>query len=69
MNIVIEAPAEFDPVELLFLAQDKLGIRRADFAVVLGIELNTLDKWAAKIRNPGKAWRIRAAELQKQWQL
>lgn len=69
MNIIIEAPAEFDPVELLFLAQNKHGIRRADFAVALGVEFNTLEKWAARIRNPSKPWRIRAAELREKWNL
>ena len=69
MNIIIEAPPEFDPIELLFLAQNKLGIRRADFAVVMGVELNTVDKWAAKIYQPSKPWRIRAAELREKWNL
>lgn len=69
VQIEIEPPAEFDPVELLFLAQNKLGIGRKDFAVAFGIEFNTLEKWAAKIRNPSKPWRIRAAELRKQWDL
>jgi hypothetical protein len=70
MNIVIEDPPEYNPVELIHLAQHALPtLRYHHFAIVFKCEPNTVARWMCGAKNPSKANRVWAAELKRRWGL
>jgi len=70
MNILIEEPPEYNPVELIHLAKSaQPTLRYADFAVVFKCEIPTIARWMCGNRKPSKPQRIWAAELKRKWGL
>ncbi|MDJ0555008.1 MAG: hypothetical protein QNJ68_11295 [Microcoleaceae cyanobacterium MO_207.B10] len=56
---------EVDPLSLLYLRED---LTRDSLALMLGVARDTVDKWAAKRRNPPRPVRRLAAEILNRWQ-
>ncbi|MCC3409379.1 MAG: hypothetical protein JGK17_28250 [Microcoleus sp. PH2017_10_PVI_O_A] len=70
MNILIEEPEEFNPVDLIRLAQyHDSSLRYRHFAIVFKCELHTIQRWMCGIAKPNKAYRLWAAELKQKWGL
>lgn len=63
MSIVAEETAELNPVELFFLS----GMKRDDFADLMGVQKQTIDTWCAGIYKPNRQARRLAAEIHKNW--
>jgi len=69
MHIVIEEPPEYDPVELIRLAQRvKPELRYKDLAIAFKCEPNTIARWMCGVKNPSKLHRVWAAELKRRWE-
>lgn len=56
---------EIDPLSLLYLRED---LTRDSLALMLGVARDTVDKWAAKRRQPPRPVRRLAAEILIRWQ-
>ncbi len=70
MNIVIQEPPEYNPVDLIHLAKHASpGLKYADFAIAFKCETCTIGRWMCGLRKPAVAHRIWAAELKKKWGL
>ncbi len=70
MNIVIEEPPEYNPVDLIHAAKRASpSLKYADFAIAFKCEICTIGRWMCGIRKPTIAHRIWAAELKKKWGL
>lgn len=70
MNIIIEEPPEYNPVELIHLAKNASpSLRYADFAIAFKCEPNTIGRWMCGVKNPSKLHRVWAAELKRRWEL
>lgn len=70
MNIVIEEPPEFNPVELIHLAKHASpSLKYADFAIAFKCEVCTIGRWMCGNIKPSSAHRIWAAELKRRWGL
>lgn len=63
MTILTDEATELNPVDLYFLS----GMRRDDFAELMGIQKQTLDTWCAGIREPSRQARRLAAEVHRNW--
>ena len=68
-TLEIVQPEEFCPIALLDLAIKKFRVKCYEFAVVFGIEAQTISAWRCGSRNPTRQNRIRAAQLRKEWGL
>ncbi|MEG5173240.1 hypothetical protein [Microcoleus sp. B3-D7] len=60
-------PEEFDPVELLFKAQNRFNWSLEQFAISFGWEVSTIQKWKERQKFSRQA-RIRAATLKREWE-
>jgi DNA-binding transcriptional regulator YiaG len=70
MNILIEEPPEYNPVDLIRLAQQASPtLRYRHFAIAFKASPNTVARWMCGSKNPSKMHRIWAAELKRRWQL
>ena len=69
MNIIIEHPQEFNPVELIRLVQAQTSLTYREIAIAFSCEPNTIAKWMCGAKKPSKAYRIWAGELKKKWNL
>jgi len=70
MNIIIEEPPEYNPVELIRLAKNAVPtLKYVDFAICFKCEICTIGRWMCGSKNPSKAHRVWAAELKKKWGL
>jgi DNA-binding transcriptional regulator YiaG len=65
----LEEPEEFDPIKLLEMAMKKFRLKVYEFAIVFGLEQDTIYKWRSGKDKPGRLARIRAATLKKEWGL
>ncbi len=63
----IVEPEEFDPIELLFKAQNRYNWSLEKFAICFGWEVSTIQKWKEKQKFSRQA-RIRAATLKRDWE-
>jgi len=66
-TLEIVEPEEFCPIALLDLAIKKFRVKCYEFAVVFGIEAQTISAWRCGSRVPTRQNRIRAASLKKEW--
>ena len=66
-TLKIVQPEEFCPIALLDLAIKKFRVKCYEFAVVFGIEAQTISAWRCGSRVPTRQNRIRAASLKKEW--
>lgn len=70
MNILIEDPPEYNPVELIRLAQRASpSLRYRHLAIAFKVAPNTVARWMCGAKNPSRMHRIWAAELKRRWQL
>ena len=70
MNILIEEPPEYNPVELIRLAQQASPtLRYRHFAIAFKCEPCTVARWMCGNIRPSTAHRIWAAELKRKWEL
>lgn len=70
MSILIEEPPEYNPVELIRLAQQaESSLRYYHFAIAFKVSETTIGRWMCGDRNPPTLYRVWAAELKKRWQL
>lgn len=65
----LKEPEEFDPIELLEIVRKKFRINIWQFAIIFGLEEDTIYKWNSGKKKPGRLARIRAATLKKEWGL
>ena len=56
---------EIDPLTLLYIRE---GLTRDSLALMLGVARDTVDKWAAKRRQPSRPICRLAAEILARWQ-
>ncbi len=56
---------EIDPLTLLYIRE---GLTRDSLALMLGVARDTVDKWAAKRRQPSRPIRRLAAEILARWE-
>jgi len=70
MHIVIEEPPEYNPVELIRLAQQAApNLRYQDFAIAFNCSTTSVARWMCDAARPSKMHRIWAAELKIRWGL
>lgn len=70
MNILIEEPPEYDPVELIRSAQRAVPtLKYHDFAIAFKCQPNSVARWMCGAARPSKLHRIWAAELKRRWSL
>jgi hypothetical protein len=70
MNIVIEEPPEYNPVELIRIAQAKMpSLRYRHFAIAFKCDVVTIGRWMCGNMKPSMPHRIWAAELKNKWGL
>ena len=70
MNIIIEEPPEYNPVDLIHLAKHASpSLKYADFAIAFKCEICTVGRWMCGAKKPSKAYRVWAAELKRRWDL
>lgn len=68
MNILIEEPTEYSPVELIRLAQQALPtLRYRHFAIAFKYEPNTIGRWMCGVKNFSKLHRVWAAVGRSAW--
>jgi DNA-binding transcriptional regulator YiaG len=65
----LKEPEEFDPIELLEMAMKKFRLKIWQFAMIFGLDQDTIYKWRSGKDKPGRLARIRAATLLKEWNL
>ncbi|MEG3899792.1 MULTISPECIES: hypothetical protein [unclassified Microcoleus] len=70
MNILIEEPPEYNPVELIRAAQrESPALKYHHFAIAFKATPNTIARWMCGAKNPSIQHRVWAAELKKRWNL
>lgn len=70
VNILIEEPPEYNPVELIRLAQQASPtLKYRHFAIAFKCAENTVARWMCGAKNPSVQHRVWAAELKRRWNL
>ena len=70
MNIIIQEPQEYSPVELIRLAQyHNPKLKYADFAIAFNCNTDTIAKWMCGMSKPSKGYYLWAAQLKDEWGL
>lgn len=70
MKIIIETPEEFNPIELIRLAQSVEGaLTYKDLAIAFACSQGTIAKWMCGYRKPAHSYWLWAGELKKKWNL
>lgn len=65
ISLIETETQEIDPLTLLYIRE---GLTRDSLALMLGVARDTVDKWAAKRRQPSRSIRRLAAEILGRWQ-
>lgn len=70
MNIVIEEPPEYNPVELIRLAQrESPSLKYHHFAISFKTTPTTIARWMCGANKPSLQHCVWAAELKRRWEL
>lgn len=65
ISLIETETQEIDPLTLLQIREE---LTRDSLALILGVARDTVDKWAAKRRQPSRPIRRLAAEILARWQ-